>query len=359
MSGFDDNPFADPFAEPSIQQATQGTRAPAGLEDYDPFSATPVNNSTTPAVNNGPAGQMTQPVATQPAVVNPTPTSAPPPTYTPSAQQQVTSQEFQRRQEELERKAAELARKEQELNNAGAAATRQNNWPPLPTVCPVGPCFYQDINVDIPLEFQKVVRMLYYLWMFHVLMLLLNMLGALSLFIAFPSEGPTFGLAILYACIFAPASYVCWFRTVYKAFRNDSSFNFMVFFVIFFFQLIVSVIWAIGIPGTGACGWVAMGKAFSGGYIGLGILLTLLALAGTALAGATGFMCVWVHRIYRSTGCSFAKAQGEFTTGVMRNDHVQGVMANAASAAVRNQFQGPASAGTPTGSTTSATSPRF
>ncbi|CAL4066623.1 unnamed protein product [Meganyctiphanes norvegica] len=358
MSGFDDNPFADPFAEPSIQQATRGSSAPQGLEDYDPFSATPVNNTTTPAVNNGPAGQMTQPVASQPAVVNPTTTTAaPPPTYTPSAQQQVTSQEFQRRQEELERKAAELARKEQELNNAGATAARQNNWPPLPAICPVGPCFYQDINVDIPLEFQKVVRMLYYLWMFHVLMLLLNMLGGLSLFIAFPSEGPTFGLSILYAFIFAPASYVCWFRTVYKAFRNDSSFNFMVFFVIFFFQLIVSVIWAIGIPGTGACGWVAMAKAFSGGYIFLGIVLTLLALAGTALAGSTGFMLIWVHRIYRSTGCSFLKAQGEFTTGVMRNDHVQGVMANAASAAVRNQFTGPAS--TPTGSTTSATSPRF
>lgn len=41
---------------------------------------------------------------------------------------------------------------------------RRNNWPPLPEQCCFQPCFYQDIQVDIPLEFQKIVRHLYYLW---------------------------------------------------------------------------------------------------------------------------------------------------------------------------------------------------
>ena len=44
-------------------------------------------------------------------------------------------------------------------------AGRKNNWPPLPDNFPVGPCFYQDFSVDIPVEFQKTVKIMYYLWM--------------------------------------------------------------------------------------------------------------------------------------------------------------------------------------------------
>lgn len=45
------------------------------------------------------------------------------------------------------------------------AAARRNNFPPLPSSCPLQPCFYQDFTVDIPLEFQKIVRIVYYLWL--------------------------------------------------------------------------------------------------------------------------------------------------------------------------------------------------
>uniref|UniRef100_A0A0P4WQ78 Secretory carrier-associated membrane protein n=1 Tax=Scylla olivacea TaxID=85551 RepID=A0A0P4WQ78_SCYOL len=355
MSNFDDNPFADPFSEPSIQQATRNTTS--GLEEYDPFSGKPPtqNVPTTQIGNAGNPPTYVQPtvgVTNQPAVVNPTPTPTNPPAYTPSAQQQVTTAEFQRRQEELEKKAEELARKEEELKNAGAGAARQDNWPPLPSFCPVGPCFYQDINVDIPLEFQKIVRMLYYLWMFHVLMLMLNILGGLGMFIAL-ADGATFGLAIVYFALFTPFSYVCWFRPIYKAFRSDSSFNFMVFFFVFSFQLIVSIINAIGIPSMGSCGWVTVGKAFSSGYTGLGVFLVLIATAASVVAAAMAYAIIWVHRIYRSTGASFAKAQAEFSQGVMRNEHVQTATANAASAVIRNQMNQATSGGA------NSASPRF
>lgn len=48
---------------------------------------------------------------------------------------------------------------------------RKNNWPPLPEKFPVGPCFYHDITVDIPVEYQKTVQIMYYLWMCEWLLL--------------------------------------------------------------------------------------------------------------------------------------------------------------------------------------------
>lgn len=47
-----------------------------------------------------------------------------------------------------------------------------------------------------------------------------------------------------------------------------------------------------------------------------------------------------VHRIYRSTGASFQKAQQEFAQGVMRNEAVQNVAADAASNAARGAVSG-------------------
>uniref|UniRef100_A0A3P9IHD2 Secretory carrier-associated membrane protein n=1 Tax=Oryzias latipes TaxID=8090 RepID=A0A3P9IHD2_ORYLA len=45
--------------------------------------------------------------------------------------------------------------------------------------------------------------------------------------------------------------------------RNDSSFNFMLFFFVFMAQVGISIIQSIGIPGWGVCGWLATISYFS------------------------------------------------------------------------------------------------
>lgn len=158
-------------------------------------------------------------------------------------------------------------------------AVKQNNWPPLPSFCPMKPCFYQDIPVEIPMEFQKTVSTMYYLWMGELgwaqgaettlcwgqgvdwgqglgtclpvltrmgcyscevweswalvshnpssaaflsasaIALFLNFVASLAWFCVEPTAGSDFGLSILWALLYTPCSFVCWYRPMYKAFR--------------------------------------------------------------------------------------------------------------------------------------------
>lgn len=315
----------NPFGDPSVQTAVS-TSAKVDLDDYNPFDKQ----------------QTTQ----SPAVMNPTedtPSVSTKPTHPP----QVSTNDFQRRQDELERRARELDRREEELRNA-PLNMRSNNWPPLPKFCPVQPCFYQDINVDIPVEFQKIVKYLYYLWLAHASLLLTNLLiGLLYIFVG-GDVGQTFGLALVYCFIFTPASFLCWFRPAYKAFRDDSSVNFMIFFFVFFFQMLISALYALGIGGMGSSGLIlgfrAIGQG-TGGLIFVGVLM-VIAGVGFGLVGLADFYMLFrVHRLYRSTGASFAKAQAEFTTGVMQNETVRQAAAEAARESVRSQFKQPQNEG--------------
>lgn len=79
------------------------------------------------------------------------------------------------------------------------------------------------------------------------------------------------------------------YRPAYKAFRNDSSFNFMVFFFIFFFQLLMMIYQTIGILGSGYCGFITAISQFDGQAAGIliGLLTLVIACSFGICAGGT------------------------------------------------------------------------
>lgn len=336
------NPFADPrdanpFADPSVTSATGG--ASKGIEEYNPFADQAAKKSHT--VPTLPASNV-EATFTQPATIEPTRAEAPPAYAQYPGTTQLNEQEsFRKRQEELEKKAAELAKKEQELKNLQSTVRRENNFPPLPNkYCPK-PCFYHDISIDIPIEYQKTCRMVFYLWQLYSFALLFNFITALALLAVKADNGATtFGISVLYFVVFIPCSFLFWYRPLYQAFKNDSSFNFMLFFFVFFFQIILTIIYALGIPSFGTCGWIngaqlsdqkeAKKKAVAAMVFVSGAIFTILAIFMILLLKR-------VHSIYRSSGASLHKAQGEFARGVISNKNVQDAAAEAARSSVQAQ----------------------
>lgn len=352
MSGFDENPFGepsihDPFSDPAIKRAVASTLANKGLEDYNPFAEQAMSQGTAQVRGaSNPIGYGGMGSNQQPATLPPSNQEDPPPPYTDIAKQTAKAASAptnvtaaaplsadQRSEEEWK------ARRGEEMANNTPYYSRRNNWPPLPEKCCFQPCFYQDIDLEIYPNFQKTVRQLYYLWMFHSLVLLLNVIGGLVL-IFYSRHFSTFGLGILYFILFTPFSFLCWFRPAYRAFKSDSSINFMVFFFVFFFQLIVTVIQAIGIPGSGTCGIITAIYAFdkSASSIFVGILLLLIATGFILAAGGDLLLLTKIHRIYRSSDASVLKAQQEFATNFLRNEHVQSAASNVATTAARAQM---------------------
>ncbi|XP_053127952.1 secretory carrier-associated membrane protein 2 isoform X2 [Hemicordylus capensis] len=332
MAAFDTNPFADPvevnpFQDPSVTQLAHANQG--GLDEFNPFSESARLTNTAQTVPAKPPSGPSQPAVLQPSVEP-----------TPQAVASAAQAGLLQQQEELERKAAELERKERELQNSAANFDlRQNNWPPLPKKCPIKPCFYQDFSADIPADYQRTCKMLYYLWMFHSVTLLLNLLACLAWFTVKPETGVNFGLSILWFVLFTPCAFLCWYRPIYKAFRSDSSFSFFVFFFIFFCQIVIYIIQAVGIPSWGNSGWIA---AFTeaGQHLAVSIIMMVVAVFFTVCALLSLFLLKRVHSLYRRTGASFQRAQEEFSQGILTNRNFQNAAAGAASSAAQSAFRG-------------------
>ena len=99
----------------------------------------------------------------------------------------------------------------------------------------------------------------------------LNEIAYIAAFAVDADGGEGFGFSLLWFVLAVPCSFVCWYWPVYKAFkygivrfalcltltwyfiyyRSDSSMWFMIFFFVFFFQILAFIVYAIGIPKSG------------------------------------------------------------------------------------------------------------
>ncbi|XP_059916467.1 secretory carrier-associated membrane protein 5 [Gadus macrocephalus] len=212
----------------------------------------------------------------------------------------------------------------------------ENNFPPLPRFIPLKPCFYQDFN-EIPDQHRTMCKRLYYLWILNSATLAVNLIGCLA-WMCGGGGATNFGMAILWLILFTPCSYVCWFRPIYKAFKTDSSFNFMAFFFVFMAQVVISIIQTVGIPGWGVCGWLATITFFSTN-VGSAVVMLIPTIMFTAVAVLSFIALTRVHNLYRGSGGSMGKAQEEWTTGAWKNPHVQEAAQQAAMGAAQGAMQ--------------------
>ncbi|XP_058502271.1 secretory carrier-associated membrane protein 2 [Solea solea] len=321
MSNIDNNPFAEsagdsPFNDPSVTQVTN-----SHVETVDQFNPFPDHSTGGVASHTTPATTSLY----QPAVLQPS--TEPSPQATAAAAQT----KLLKQQEELERKAAELDRREHELQSRGPTG-KENNWPPLPKCFPIKPCFYQDFTEEIAPEYQRVCKMMYYLWMFNCVTLFLNLLACLAMFITDSSGGIDFGLSILWLVLFAPCSFLCWYRPIYKALKTDSSFSFFFFFFVFFCQVVIFIIQAVGIPKWGNSGWITAFTVITTNKA-VGAIMITVAILFTICGVLSVILLKMVHSMYRRTGASFQKAQQEFSQGVFTNKNFQTAAAGAAQGA--------------------------
>ncbi|VEL11655.1 unnamed protein product [Protopolystoma xenopodis] len=95
------------------------------------------------------------------------------------------------------------------------------NWPPLPSWCPCHPCVRLDFEADIPAATRWLARYTYYLWLFYILLLFINVFGTLAYFVVGTTgnEGPLFGVAIIIFVLMPPLAFLGWYRPIYKALK--------------------------------------------------------------------------------------------------------------------------------------------
>ncbi|KAL7595759.1 secretory carrier-associated membrane protein 4 isoform X1 [Lactuca sativa] len=152
-----------------------------------------------------------------------------------------------KKERELSNWEADLKRKEKDIKRreevvAGAAIpTDDRNWPPF------FPIIHHDIANEIPVHAQKLQYLAFASWLGLVLCLVFNMIAVIVCWIK-GGGVKIFFLAVIYALLGVPLSYVLWYRPLYRAMRTDSALKFSWFFLFYLIHLGFCIFAAIAPP---------------------------------------------------------------------------------------------------------------
>ncbi|KAE9588542.1 hypothetical protein Lalb_Chr22g0356431 [Lupinus albus] len=215
-----------------------------------------------------------------------------------------TAKDIKEKEKALQAREAELKRREQELKRREDAIARagivieEKNWPPFI------PIIHHDIANEIPLHLQRVQYVAFTTWLGLVICLLWNIVAVTVAWIK--GDGVTnWFLAIIYFISGVPASYVMWYRPLYRASRTDSALKFGMFFLSYGVHIAFCVFSAVAPP------IVFRGKSLTG------ILPALEVMIDSTLVGifyfiGFGFFClesllsIWViqqvYMYFRGSG---------------------------------------------------------
>ncbi|KAL5099880.1 hypothetical protein RYX36_004207 [Vicia faba] len=150
------------------------------------------------------------------------------------------SQELAAWEADLKRKEKEIKRREDSVAKAGVPVD-DKNWPPF------FPMIHHDIANEIPVHAQRLQYSAFASWLGIVLCLVFNVVAVTVCWIR-GGGVKIFFLAVIYALLGVPLSYVLWYRPLYRAMRTDSALKFSWFFMVYLLHIAFCIFAAIAPP---------------------------------------------------------------------------------------------------------------
>ncbi|EYU29072.1 hypothetical protein MIMGU_mgv1a013821mg [Erythranthe guttata] len=150
------------------------------------------------------------------------------------------AQELAALEADLNRRETDIRRREEAVSGA-VVRTDKRNWPPC------FPIIHHDIAKEIPIHAQKLQYLAFLTWLGIVLCLVFNVVAITVCWIK-GGGVKIFFLAIIYAFIGCPLSYVLWYKPLYNAMRTDSALRFGWFFMFYLLHIAFCIFAAIAPP---------------------------------------------------------------------------------------------------------------